>query len=433
MEKKRSNQLMLLIVLATTILGQIYAKPFGTDFRVSIGIIALSVLLLRFNHVSIIKTCSLTGFAIFAFRVVLDFVPQTYELVDLIIMHFPAALFYVFFGLFLSLFNFRDLVSKPVVCLLVIALSDVGANTVELIIRGDFRSIAPEVMSISVVLTGIVRATISYVLYLSEKFYTLLIINKEQREKYKEFVMMRASIKSEIFFMQKSMDDIEQSMKESFALYRHLNQNEDQLGKDDIAMMKNRILGISKGIHEIKKDYTRIIAGMGNVIPDIGYTKYKNSDEVFEILRDVTEKYIRKTGKAIAFNLDSEKSFPIFYYSPLLSILNNLIVNAIDAIEDDGWVTVKVNTDDEFVRILVIDNGKGIKPKHLETIFKPGFSTKFDKNTGKMSTGIGLTHVKHIVERSLDGSIEVDSLENNYTEFRIELPKRRLCVGGRDE
>ncbi len=433
MEKKQNNQLMFLIVLATTILGQIYAKPFGTDFRVSIGIIALSVLLLRFNQVSIIKTCSLTGFSIFLFRFLLDVIPQTSDVFELLIIHFPAALFYVFFGVFLTLFNFRELVSKPVVCLLVIALSDVGANTIELIIRGDFRSIAPEVMSISVVLTGIVRATISYILYLSEKFYTLLIINKEQKEKYKEFVMMRASIKSEIFFMQKSMDDIEQSMKESFALYRHLNHKDTELNKDDICMMKNRILGISKGIHEIKKDYTRIIVGMGNVIPDIGYTKYKDAEEVFEILKDVTDKHIIKTGKSIKFNLDNHDNFPIFYYSPLLSILNNLIINAIDAIDDEGWVTLRVRAHEKEIEFYVMDNGAGIKEKNLESIFTPGFSTKFDKNTGKMSTGIGLTHVKHIVERSLDGTIEVDSLVNNYTQFLIKLPKRKLCVGGNNE
>jgi len=243
-------------------------------------------------------------------------------------------------------------------------------------------------------------------------------------------VMMRANIKSEIFFMQKSMDDIEQSMKESFALYRQLNQPELVLEDDDIVDMKNRVLGISKGIHEVKKDYARIIAGIDNVIPDQGFTKYKTSEEIFEILQDVTEKYILKTGKKIIFKLENEEQFPIFYYSPLLSVLNNLIVIAIDAIREEGWVRVTVQVEGDFIDFYVTDNGSGIKEKHLDAIFTPGFSTKFDKSTGKMSTGVGLTHVKQIVERSLDGHIEVDSMVNNYTEFHVSVSKETLCNGG---
>ncbi|MCH4891260.1 hypothetical protein EZV73_27065 [Acidaminobacter sp. JC074] len=431
--KKNRNHLVLLVVLATTILGQLYMKPFGTDFRVSLGIIALSVLLLRFNKIPIVLTCTLTGLSIFVFRMVLDVVPQTHSLVDLLIAHYPSVVFYLFFGLFFKLLNAREVVSKPVVCLVIIALSDVGANTIELIVRGEFRVVSPELLSISIVLTGIIRATISYLLYLSEKVYYLIIINKEQREKYKEFVMMRANIKSEIFFMQKSMDDIEQSMKESFALYRKLNQPDLHLDQPDIIDMRNRILGISKGIHEVKKDYARIIAGIGNVIPDQGFSKYKDSDEVFEILQDVTDKYIAKTGKKIVFELDNEETFPIFYYSPLLSVLNNLIVNAIDAIRDEGWVRVSVEMDDDMIDFYVTDNGTGIKEKHLGAIFTPGFSTKFDKATGKMSTGIGLTHVKQIVERSLDGQIDVESIAGNYTQFHIRVAKKVLCDGGNSE
>jgi two-component system sensor histidine kinase YcbA len=347
--------------------------------------------------------------------------------------HFPSAMFYVFFGVFLTIFKFRELVPKPVLCLVVIAISDVGANTIELIIRGDFASINPEVASIGIVLTGSLRALVSYILYLSEKFYSVLIASKEQREKYKEFVMMRANLKSEIFFMQKSMDDIEHSMKESFALYRALNEKKDGLEETEVVQMKNKILGISKGIHEIKKDYRRVIAGRGNVIPDIGFTKYKNSEEILEILKEVTEKHIKKTGKSIEFSHEVNRHFPIFYYSPLLSVLNNLILNAVDAIEEHGWVKLEIKELLESVEIKVKDNGAGIKEKNLEAIFNPGFSTKFDKRTGKMSTGIGLTHVKHIIEKTLEGEIVVDSIHGKYTEFIIRVPRKTLCIGGINE
>lgn len=433
MLRERKSRLTMIIVIATTIMGQVYMKPFNTDFRVSIGIIVLTVLLLRFKEINVSITCGLTGVAIFVFRFGLDYMSQVESVTGLVQKHLPSALFYIFFGLLLTLLKFRESVSKPVLCLVVLAISDVGANTLELTFRGDLGAINPELASVSIVLTGTLRAFASYMLYLTEKFYMLLIINKEQREKYKEFVMMRANLKSEIFFMQKSMEDIEMSMKESFAVYRALNEKQDGLNQSEVQQMKHKMLGISKGIHEIKKDYSRIIAGMGNVIPDIGFTKFKNSDEIFEILREVTEKYIKKTGKHISFHYEINRQFPIFYYSPLLSVLNNLIINAIDAINQEGWVKLKVIEQLDTVTFLVADNGSGIKPKNLETIFNPGFSTKYDKRTGKMSTGIGLTHVKHIVERTLDGSIEVVSEPGKVTEFKICVSRRTLCVGGYNE
>ncbi|MBN2795786.1 MAG: ATP-binding protein [Clostridia bacterium] len=429
----KNKTLLFIIVLATTIMGQVYIKPFNTDFRISIGIVILTVLLLRFQEIPVMLTCGLTGISIFIFRFTLDYLSQIYAANELIGKHFPSALFYLFFGMILVTLKFREVVSKPVLALVILAIADVSANTMELIIRGDLGSIHPEVASISIVATGVIRALTSYVLYLSEKFYSLLIISKEQRAKYKEFVMMRANIKSEIFFMQKSMEDIEIAMKESFAVYRALNEKQDGLDQQEVQQMKNKLLGISKGIHEIKKDYIRIIAGMGNVIPDIGFTKYKNAEEIFSILQEVTEKYIRKTGKSITFSIEINRDFPIFYYSPLLSVLNNLIVNAIDAIDHMGWVRLKVVENLETVEFTVTDNGKGIKPKHLEAIFNPGFSTKFDKRTGKMSTGIGLTHVKHIVEKSLLGNISVLSQPDQFTKFHVVVSRRVLCVGGQDE
>lgn len=429
----KNKSLIFIIVLATTIMGQVYIKPFNTDFRISIGIVILTVLLLRFKEVPVLLTCGFTGIAIFIFRFVLDYLPQLYTVNDLIAKHFPSALFYIFFGIILVTLKFREVISKPVLALVILAIADVSANTFELIIRGDLGSINPELASISIVVTGGSRAIASYILYLSEKFYSVLIISKEQREKYKEFVMMRANIKSEIFFMQKSMEDIELAMKESFAVYRALNEKQDGLDQVEVQQVKNKLLGISKGIHEIKKDYYRIIAGMGNVVPDIGFTKYKNANEIFNILQEVTEKYIKKTGKDIKFSYTINRDFPIFYYSPLLSVLNNLIINAIDAIDEKGWVKLKVTEQLDTVECVVTDNGKGIKAKHLDAIFNPGFSTKFDKRSGKMSTGIGLTHVKHIVEKTLGGYIQVISNPDAITQFTVTVSRRILCVGGPDE
>lgn len=433
MEKNKNKIFILLIVIATTLFGQVYIKPFGTDFRVSIAIIVLTVLLLKFETVPILLTCSLTGISILLFRVGLEIFSNNVLLIDVLTKHFPSAMYYFIFGTLLSKLKIRNLVSKPSICLVVIAISDIGANISELAIRKGMVGQDLELIFKGIILSGLIRACISYLLYLSEKLYSLIIVGREQREKYKEFVVMRANIKSEIFFMQKSMEDIENSMKDSFSLYRMLNNKTDGVNQEEVVTMKNKVLGISKGIHEIKKDYTRIITGMGNVVPDLGFTPSKNSDEILEILEEVTNKYIRKCGKDISFDIKINRNFYIYEYSALISILNNLIINSIDAISSKGRIQLEIEEKQSTIDFTLIDNGVGIKDKNKEAIFNPGFSTKFDKRTGNMSTGIGLTHVKHIVERSFDGTIEVISSKDRFTKFVLILSRQKLCYGGNDE
>ncbi len=64
----------------------------------------------------------------------------------------------------------------------------------------------------------------------------------------------------------------------------------------------------------------------------------------------------------------------------------------------------------------------GIEQDILPYIFNPGFTTKFDEHTGKSSTGIGLFHVKNIVE-DLNGFISVKSHLEQGTTFILTIPK----------
>lgn len=417
---------MILIAFASTIVGQVYMKPFGTDFRISLGVILLTILLLRFKQIPILFTCLMTAIIIFVFRTSLDFAAGETSLIDVIRIHLPAVSFYLTYGFILESVKVREVVSKPIYCIALLMLADVFSNTVELFFRGSTGGLKPEIVSVGIVLTALVRSLLIYILYFSEKFYSLLVIKKEKREQYKAFLMMGAGMKSEIFFMEKSMEDMEISMKESFEIYRSLNEGEN-LSEDDLLKIKQKALGVSKGIHEIKKDYGRIMTGLSKLIPETGYTKYKSLKELLEIIVEVTQKTIEKSGKNITFESINEVNFMIANYSPLLSVFNNLIINAIDAIDDEGKIELKVYEEENYLIIRIVDNGSGIKEKNLDAIFQPGFSTKFQKKTGKMSTGIGLTHVKHIVERTFKGDLKVFSKHNEETIFIIKLKKDRLC------
>jgi signal transduction histidine kinase len=96
-------------------------------------------------------------------------------------------------------------------------------------------------------------------------------------------------------------------------------------------------------------------------------------------------------------------------------VLHNLVLNAAQATPQGGAVTVKTRLLGEDVEIAVIDRGKGIERKHLESIFNPFFTTKPD------GVGLGLAIVSKIVDEH-SGKIAIESEPSKGTVFRIFLP-----------
>lgn len=101
----------------------------------------------------------------------------------------------------------------------------------------------------------------------------------------------------------------------------------------------------------------------------------------------------------------------------LRSVFNNLFINAVQAMENTGGsLNVKISPDDGFVKVEVIDTGKGIPEENFPKVFEPYFSTK---ETG---TGLGLAIVKKILDVH-NGTIDVESELNEGTKFTVKLPK----------
>jgi two-component system CheB/CheR fusion protein len=91
----------------------------------------------------------------------------------------------------------------------------------------------------------------------------------------------------------------------------------------------------------------------------------------------------------------------------------NIITNAIQAIENIGTITISIINKDAFVDIQITDTGPGIPENIISKIFEPLFTTK------QQGTGLGLASVKRIIEQH-HGIISVN---NNPTTFNIRLPK----------
>ena len=96
----------------------------------------------------------------------------------------------------------------------------------------------------------------------------------------------------------------------------------------------------------------------------------------------------------------------------------NLVVNAAQAIQGDGTVTVKTKTDGNFIEIAISDDGAGIPPEVRKRIFAAGFTTK---PIGE-GTGLGLALTREIIQDTHGGKIWFESELGSGTTFFMRLP-----------
>lgn len=145
------------------------------------------------------------------------------------------------------------------------------------------------------------------------------------------------------------------------------------------------------------------------------YTIHEVCSEAVEYLKNrapkkITVRYHQgENTEHLKMNLNK----PLFEW-----VVENLIRNAIDAIEGKGTIDVYLVNTLKSVRIDVIDSGKGISQNQYRTVFRPGFTTK------SRGWGLGLSLAKRIIEDYHGGRIFVAKSELGVgTTFRIQLKK----------
>ncbi len=99
------------------------------------------------------------------------------------------------------------------------------------------------------------------------------------------------------------------------------------------------------------------------------------------------------------------------------SVFVNMLMNAAQAIEGEGQITIETSVTDDIIKVKFTDTGKGIAAENLEKLFEPGFTTKPPDE----GTGIGLAICSRIMEKH-HGKIEVESEVGVGTTFTIHLP-----------
>jgi signal transduction histidine kinase len=178
--------------------------------------------------------------------------------------------------------------------------------------------------------------------------------------------------------------------------------------------------GNEKMVYELEKDVNRLRL-VSDRFGKIGSTPQLEELNIIKQVEDVVE-YVRKRAPGkVVFSIDTHghTNIPVRISGPLFDwVIENLLKNALDAMEATGTIHVEIINQENDVVIEVTDTGKGISATNISKVFKPGFTTK------KRGWGLGLSLSKRIVEQYHKGSLSVKNSEvGKGTTFRIVLKK----------
>lgn len=171
-------------------------------------------------------------------------------------------------------------------------------------------------------------------------------------------------------------------------------------------------------LKEMNKDVNRL-STIASRFSKIGSQPKMTGEDLNRIVADSISYMSSRVSARISLTYTPHPvCLDIMASTPLLEwVIENLIKNAVDAMDGKGSINVITGQSASGTFIEISDTGKGIARKNHKNIFNPGFTTK------KRGWGLGLTLAKRIVEEYHRGRIYVkESTPGQGTTFRIDLP-----------
>ncbi len=136
-------------------------------------------------------------------------------------------------------------------------------------------------------------------------------------------------------------------------------------------------------------------------------------------LRDTVKLTHAEFRKRVSVELDLGELPEVECYPQMLNqVFLNLLVNAGQAIEGEGKITVRSRLEDGCVHVSIADTGRGMTSQQKARAFQAGYTTKA---VGE-GTGLGLSIAKEIIEEKHGGTIDFESEPGAGTTFHIRIP-----------
>lgn len=420
MGTSQKNQVLSFSIFIV-LLAQISLDIFASNFRVSMGILLLPILVFLYQKISILPIIALAGSGVYLSRVLLHALKYEFSYQSLLDF-FPELIFYYVYGcLFFLYFRKKDYKLPHDHCYIALFFMDYFGNLSELICRLRLDAFTPS-LQINILLVALVRTVVLWAVITGLSQYKFLLISAEHAHRYQRLILLISKLNSEIIWMQKNAVLIEDAMAKSYRLFSQL-----QAQQSDPELTQNA-LTVAKDIHEVKKEYLMILRGLSEAL-DLNLRDGEMSiSDILTVLQNSMTMLADEKRKKLEFHVNVESNFKTDKHYFLLSVFRNLFTNALEAsCEDTVILTFTQREEEGNDRFEITDNGPGILRENLTQIFNPGFSTKINFQTGEISRGLGLNLVEDVVKNQLHGSIWVKS-QPGETTFYLSIPKKELEV-----
>lgn len=177
-------------------------------------------------------------------------------------------------------------------------------------------------------------------------------------------------------------------------------------------------------INEIRRIENLLKSLLGYARPPVPVPEIVNANKLLEATLKNAQFSVKspvglaKSSKNIDFVRDFDADLPVVFVDPgqIQQVFLNLLLNAVDAIPEEGTITVRTRVkDNRDLEISIIDSGTGIDSDNFEKIFNPFFTTK------SKGSGLGLAICRRLIEQH-EGTIKVAANPDRGVTFTITLP-----------
>ena len=241
----------------------------------------------------------------------------------------PGAFFYIVYGMMFKLqirnkhiANLENVIAAAFFCDL---CSNIFENFLAALLKNNAMP-GPDMIQ-KLFMIAAVRTLFVALALIGEQQYRLLLTKADHESRYQRLFLMTTGLKTEIYLMHKNTEEIERVMSNAYKLYEQI------LEKDLPREMQQMGLEIARDVHEIKKDYIRIIQGIEEAIEEESNEETMSLQDLLRILESSTYRTMAEKKLDIRLMFDCRDNFMTQEHYQLMTILKNLVGNAVEAIE----------------------------------------------------------------------------------------------------
>lgn len=255
----RKYQRIIIAAMCVALASQVQFSVFAPGFIIALSALLLPIFLYFNQDINPLQLGCAIAIASPVFRGLMLLL--THSSTHVVAYTIADILYFLLYTCIYYLLYWRLVYHNDIAFFLTIIICDYVANLLEIGVLTDFHGYTMHILSV-VFVVALVRTVIASLIAFLLHYFQLLIVNSEKHERqYYHFIWVASAVKSEVYFMRKTISDIEQVTKNAYILNEHLKQQghpkEQQMAYE-----------IAQHVHEIKHSYQDVIKGLGDYFND---------------------------------------------------------------------------------------------------------------------------------------------------------------------